>query len=211
MNPHALSQAQSADELFAVMHPPKDDFDVDRDRPTPTGRTKRRADVHADGDWHRSAHVWIVDAIERRVVVQRRSARKDTFPNRWDISAAGHVDASTSDSRETATSELAEELGVVLDDSSALKFQFTCPAEQHDAGGCNCFEDVYFLEWNVDEQGESFAVGEAEVTATDWIAICELESALNAGDERYVPRVDAYKRVFFPRLRAFCESSNRRT
>ena len=70
VNPRALAEAQRADEMFEVMRPPPSDgFDVDRDRPTPTGERKARGLVHADGDWHRSAHVWLVDARRGRLAM----------------------------------------------------------------------------------------------------------------------------------------------
>ena len=54
--------------------------------------------MHRDGDWHRSVHVWVVDTAEAgrgaaRVLLQRRSEHKDTYPGHWDVSVAGHVEA----------------------------------------------------------------------------------------------------------------------
>jgi 8-oxo-dGTP pyrophosphatase MutT (NUDIX family) len=53
---------------------------------------------------------------------------QDTFPNRWDISAAGHIE-SGQDSRDTAVRELAEELGVETS-ADELDFAFTVGAVQ---------------------------------------------------------------------------------
>ena len=80
-NPHALTLAQNDGEIFEVMESSKSDFDLKADRPRPTGRTKRRSDVHRDRDWHRSAHVWLVDPPRQLVAVQKRSEKKDTFPD----------------------------------------------------------------------------------------------------------------------------------
>ncbi len=49
-----------------------------------------RGRVHAEGLWHRAAHVWLFDA-DGRVYVQRRSATKDLNPNRWDVSVGEHL------------------------------------------------------------------------------------------------------------------------
>lgn len=202
-NPRALSSAQDEGEVFEVMEPPSVDFNARVDAPRPTGVRKRRADVHRAGDWHRSTHVWLIDASTSRCAVQRRSGGKDTFPNRWDISAAGHVGvAHGGDSRAAATIELAEELGVEMD-GDELEFQFTIPAAQAAIGGCNCFEDVYLAEWDVATRGDAFAVGEAEVAATAWIDLDDLERALERGDEEYVPRTALYRELFFPAARAF--------
>lgn len=215
-NPHALTRAQSSSEWFDVYAAPSATFDARRDVPmalmTDDGRRvmrKRRGEVHRDGDWHRSAHVWIVDCERDVVVAQRRSPAKDTFPGMWDISAAGHVNSSETDSRMTAVGELAEELGVVIDGERLGAKQFTCPASQHELGGCNCYEDVYFLAWDIATEGEEFAIGRAEVTATKWVAIDDLERALESGDPEYVPRVPAYRAAFFPSLRAFVAARRR--
>jgi isopentenyldiphosphate isomerase len=71
---------------------------------------KDRADVHRDGDWHRSVHIWIVRPAENAVVIQQRAANKDTWPNSWDASVGGHLSAGAS--CEDALREIDEELGV---------------------------------------------------------------------------------------------------
>ena len=125
-NPNALAEAQSASEMFDVMCPPIAGFDIYNDRAVPTGESKARGTVHAQKQWHRSVHVWLVDAERGLVALQKRSPNKDTFPNRWDISAAGHIE-SGDESRPTAVRELAEELGVTcLEDD--LEFLGCVPA-----------------------------------------------------------------------------------
>lgn len=201
----ASSPAQDANEMFEVCEAPTPSFDVRTDRPRGTGALARRADVHARGEWHRSAHVWIVDAKTRAVVLQKRSMGKDTFPGMWDISAAGHVSArDDGDSLRAAACELEEELGVRLSDARRdLTFQFCIPAAQAALGGCNCYEDVYFLRWDRDSAGDDFALGHAEVTATRWESIDDLRAALNGASNEHVPRTKQYLDVFFPALDAF--------
>lgn len=74
--------------------------------------TKSRADVHRDGDWHRSFHCWVIYmyAGERYVILQHRSAHKDTFPLYFDISCAGHL--SVGETFVQAVREMEEELGL---------------------------------------------------------------------------------------------------
>lgn len=57
-----------------------------------TGVTKPKRDVHRDGDWHRSSHMWVVTS-DGRVLLQRRALVKESWPGLWDISVAGHVSA----------------------------------------------------------------------------------------------------------------------
>lgn len=54
-------------------------FDVLHEDGTPKGYTKARSLVHRDGDWHRTTHIWVLSS-DGRVLIQKRSADKDTFP-----------------------------------------------------------------------------------------------------------------------------------
>lgn len=56
------------------------------------GRSKARHLVHRDGDWHRSIALWIVRP-DGRLVFQRRSNDKDTWPGRLTGSVTGHYAA----------------------------------------------------------------------------------------------------------------------
>lgn len=89
-------------------------FDVYDVHERPIG-TATRADVHARGLWHRTFHCWLarpgVDG-EATVLFQRRSSGKDTNPDRFDITAAGHLVAG--ESPKDAVRELEEELGVAV-------------------------------------------------------------------------------------------------
>ena len=51
--------------------------------------TKRRADVHRDGDWHLAFHLWVV--APAGVLLQRRARGKSSWPGFLDASAAGHL------------------------------------------------------------------------------------------------------------------------
>jgi isopentenyldiphosphate isomerase len=76
------------------------------------GFAKPKAEVHRDGDWHRAAHVWLVTP-DRRVLLQRRAAVKENWPDLWDVSVAGHISAGES-AIDAAIREAHEELGLVL-------------------------------------------------------------------------------------------------
>src|SRR5438477_6157990 len=90
----------------------------------PTGIRKSKTEIHRNGDWHRAAHVWIV-ASDGRVLVQRRSLRKENNPGLWDVSAAGHLSAGES-AIEAAVRETAEEIGLELS-SNELSHLATMP------------------------------------------------------------------------------------
>ncbi|CAJ1954529.1 unnamed protein product [Cylindrotheca closterium] len=193
-NPNALDYAQDDKEPLEVMEAPPKDFDMFSSVPVSTKVVKHRKLVLQNKDWNSSVHMWIVDVKRKLVLMQKRSPHKDTFPNRWDISSAGHIPAGAKPI-DTAQSELAEELGISVDSPDELKFQFICPAEQANDGGWNCYEHVYFLKR--DSTVLKCALGTAEVTDVAWVSIDDLKKALNTLDEAYVPRVHNYIPVFF--------------
>lgn len=88
-------------------------FDIVDEDGTPTGVAKPRAAVHRDGDWHRAFHLWLVwrDSSGRaRVLFQRRSATKDTWPGKLDVAVGGHLRAG--EGLEHVVREVEEELGI---------------------------------------------------------------------------------------------------
>lgn len=89
-------------------------LDIVDETGTPTGRVKERTKVHEDGDMHRTSHVWIVRDNNKSgmdILLQKRSANKDSFPGCYDISSAGHIPAGEG-FMESALRELKEELGI---------------------------------------------------------------------------------------------------
>ncbi len=73
---------------------------------------KPRAAVHRDGDWHQVFHCWVIGREANGdpfVVLQKRRDYLD-YPNRIDISAAGHLMAG--ESARDGTREIEEELGL---------------------------------------------------------------------------------------------------
>jgi isopentenyldiphosphate isomerase len=82
-------------------------LDVVDERGRRTG-TKRRGDVHRDGDWHLAFHLWVV--APGGVLFQRRARDKASWPGYLDASAAGHLVAG--EAIRDGVREAEEELGV---------------------------------------------------------------------------------------------------
>ena len=76
------------------------------------GCAKARDEVHRDGDWHRSAHIWIYTS-KGRLLFQRRAPDKDTWPGRLDASVGGHYRAG--EGLPGVVREAREELGIDVD------------------------------------------------------------------------------------------------
>ena len=88
-------------------------FDVCDGQGAPTGEVVSREEAHRLGIRHRTAHVWVARRREGRweVLLQKRSADKDSFPGKYDTSSAGHIRAGD-EPLSSALRELEEELGI---------------------------------------------------------------------------------------------------
>jgi isopentenyl-diphosphate delta-isomerase type 1 len=126
---------------------------------------KEKRQVHRDGDWHRAAHVWIVDGAN--VLLQRRAAVKESWPDFWDISVAGHVSAGERPI-EAAVRETREELGLVVDPVAlrhlgTLRYHYALREDFIE----NELHDVYLLRQAVDVQ--SLTLDPLEVAEVRWV------------------------------------------
>jgi isopentenyldiphosphate isomerase len=97
------------------------------------GRTKPRALVHRDGDWHRSVHVWVlVEAAAPTLLFQRRSREKDTWPGAIDVAVTGHLCAG--ESVLDGLREAREEIGIELGPADVLRLGLRRRADEHAPG-----------------------------------------------------------------------------
>ena len=117
--------------------PANECFALRREDGSLTGEIKPRALVHRDGDLHGASHVFLARLRGGRaeLLLQKRSAQKDSFPGLYDISAAGHPGE---DFAAAARRELAEELGVTGEEP---EFLFAQRNEYHGAFHGKPFHD----------------------------------------------------------------------
>jgi isopentenyl-diphosphate Delta-isomerase len=152
----------------------------------PTGARKPKSEIHRDGDWHRAAHIWII-AGDGRILLQRRSPRKENNPNLWDVSAAGHLSAGES-AVEAAVRETHEELGLKVAPDE-LRFVATLKEScvlnngtYHD----NEFHDIFVVRRGVDLA--SLRLDPEEVAEVKWV------NALRP-DATFVPHAAEYRLI----------------
>ncbi|KAL9265775.1 Nudix hydrolase 3-like protein [Drosera capensis] len=153
-----------------------------------TGVSKPRKEVHRDGDYHKSVHVWIYSESTQELLLQRRADCKDSWPGQWDISSAGHISAGDS-SLVTARRELQEELGIVLP-KDAFEFLFVYLEEWVTNDGTfvnNEFNDVCLVTTLDPIPLEAFVLQETEVSAVKYVHFEDYKSILYNEDPAYVP------------------------
>ena len=204
------------------MHLNEEIFDVLNEAGEKIGVTERRSEVHRLGLFHRAVHVWLFSPSTGELLLQKRASCKDSWPDRWDISCAGHI-SSGEESLPSAERELLEELGFNAGSSSGrLEFLFThlemLDSEQRGKPFLNHeFNDVYLLELTNDERlqldSENFEIVDSvserrdnskwflqrtEVSEVKWLPLVDVHNFYVTSDSKIVPltNFESYNRLF---------------
>ena len=80
-----------------------------------TGKVATREECHKKGFWHRAVYGFIIDK-NSNVLLQKRSKSKKLWPNKWDVTVGGHVEAGEF-GIQTIIRECKEELGIDVKES----------------------------------------------------------------------------------------------
>ena len=119
----------------------------------PTGGVVPKSEAHRLGLWHRCFHCWICgsDSGGPYLLLQRRAATKDTWPNYLDVTAAGHLAAG----EETldGSREVEEELGLRIEPERLVPLG-TRRVEQEIPGGCDRELHEVFLVFDATPPGD---------------------------------------------------------
>jgi hypothetical protein len=184
---------------------PNELFDVYLSDGTPAGRVKRRADVHRDGDWHRSFHCWVTclapvgaappdplpgaESPRTLLLLQRRGPYKDTWPGRLDVSVGGHYRAG--EALADVVREADEEIGRAarLEDLIPLGHRVAV-SEPADGTRDRELQDVFL--WRTALPLDAFRPQPVEVAALEAVSVAEL-LRLFTGETPAVPAT-----VLFP-------------
>ena len=157
-----------------------------------TGKTKDRSEIHKDGSWHRTVHVWIVNSKDE-VLIQKRSLEIDLFKDLWDISLVGHIQ-SREKNIEAAKRELTEELGIkVRNDELELIGTVKSQLEDEESYD-NQFCDIYLVRKNVDLR--EIKKQRKEVAEIAFMPLGELMKFIYENSEQFVPRTEEYEKMF---------------
>ena len=177
----------------AVLEVSMEFFDIVDLYGNPTGETVERTYAHTHAIRHRTAHIWIVRRNFGRIqiLLQKRSADKDSFPGKYDTSSAGHI-AAGHEPLESALRELSEELGIeAREDQLTFAGTFDIHFEEKFHG--KMFRDneiafVYVYDSPVDI--EKLTLQSEEVERVDWFDLRETYEACLRHDERFCVAVD---------------------
>ncbi len=151
------------------------------------GYQKRISEAHAEGLWHRAAHIWIYNSKGEVLLQLRANKDKKLFPNMWDVSAAGHINAGE-DPITTAVRETEEELGLTVKPANLEFFKLRKTAIKLGEIQNNEFYYIYFLKFN--STVDNLTIQKEEVAKIEFVPVEELEKELKSNPEKFVPHGD---------------------
>jgi len=144
------------------------------------GFAKPRFDVHRDGDWHRSIHVWAygLDREGPYLAFQRRGRFKDTLPLKLDATVGGHVRAG--ETIDDTMREVQEEIGrpVALTELLPIGVRI---AVSEDTVGVIDREIQHVYLWRVDEPLAWFVPNPDELEALVQLPLADVLAIFGDG------------------------------
>lgn len=135
----------------------------------PTGQIIERNEAHEKGIRHRTSHVWLLRKKDNKIqiLIQKRSADKDSYPNCYDISSAGHIPAGST-YEDSAIRELKEELGVEDKKENLHQIGVSYSDSQNVFHGKN-FHNVQVSRVYVLWYDGKFILQKEELSSVEWI------------------------------------------
>lgn len=174
------------------------------------GKGATKNDVYGNALLHAASHAWIWrrNGQNIEILLQKRAKDKRTWPGRYDISAAGHIDLGEDELR-AAMREAEEEIGFTPDISD-LEFIgvhrcFVVAADR--TWTENEIRFLYLLRIDADAE---FKLEDGEVDSLEWktVSVVKQELADKTWRDRYVPHAEAYFALLFEALERAAKSSS---
>ncbi len=159
----------------------KEYLDVLNENGNKTGKTKLRDEIHRDGDWHSSVHLWLI--YDGEVLVQKRSVLKESYPGCFDASVAGHVSAGE-EILVAAQRECIEEIGVDIADRMIIELGVLKLCINNITTGfiSNEFNHVLAVEI---EKGQDYQIDSEEIEKLQWMSIELVYGEIKQGNKKY--------------------------
>lgn len=165
-------------------------FDVLTEDGDRTGIQETRGEVHRDGAWHGSVHIWIIE--NGQVLLQKRSKNKDLYPGRFDAACTGHTDAYESP-LEAARRELFEELSLKVE-ARDLKLLFVQKTRVKE-GNFVSNEVNYVYRMTRQTNRTEPKPNREEIDKLVWVDCDELKKQLSKKNDAYCFESEEYERV----------------
>ncbi|MCV6630648.1 MAG: NUDIX domain-containing protein [Flavobacteriaceae bacterium] len=179
-------------------------IDIIDEQGKPSGKIISKEEAHLQGTLHRTVHIWIVNN-QNEVLLQKRHPQKDTFPNLWDVSVAGHIEAGEFP-LDAAIREVKEELGLDIT-TDMLKFTglYNCIVQHAETLIDNELHHIYLLRTTLNLQ--TLKLQKSEVTAVQFFDLKTFEKMQTKPKSHHIVPLDkAYLDLILKRLKSNLES-----
>lgn len=158
-------------------------------------RTALKSEAHKKGWFHPTVHIWFYTK-NQKILIQKRSQHKDTYPSLWDVSVAGHIGAGET-IEDAAIREIAEEIGLQISKQELKKIGVFKAVAKHREDLIDCeFHHTYIVELKTPL--EKLTKQESEVDDLQLISLLEFSEEVwgLANTKKYVPHdTNYYKTV----------------
>lgn len=157
-----------------------DIYDVNREL---TGRTIKRGDAFAEGEYYVCCEIWIINSRNQMLMTQRHPAKK--AGGLWEFSGGGVLAGETT--KQAAIREIKEELGVIIDESELELLEVF--------KNRNYFMDIFVVRKDIDLK--EITLQPAEVVDAKYLSSDEIANMIAEGKEvRSVgTRYEMYKKI----------------
>ncbi len=166
----------------------------------PNGTTCLKSEAHKKGHLHASAHIWIFNN-NKEILIQKRVPNKNTFPNLWDVSVAGHISAGEKPII-SAIREVQEEIGLTIKQHN-LDFIGTYKKRIQHSKDLIDYElhHIYMCKINFDVK--SLKIQKEEVAEVNLISIQNLIKLVHSNESNFVPHGKSYFKMVFDALKQY--------
>jgi isopentenyldiphosphate isomerase len=102
--------------------------------------------AHKKGLWHKIFNCWIINPKDKTIIVQLRGAEVQHTPNKFHVSAAGHIQAGE-DLMQAVVRELDEEIGLAVNEDELLFSRDSCFEYGVCQDGVPCVNREFYREY----------------------------------------------------------------
>lgn len=157
-----------------------------------TGEKVSRTEAHEKGICHRVFHLWLVNS-DNQILIQQRSAEKDTGANLWYVSVGGHLTFNEL-LVEAMVRETQEELGLdITPHLDRLTYLYSFHERIQESSGVldDEFYDVFALKMDVSL--DQIVMQESEVQAVRYMDYAEFKALTTSRSDMFVAHEVCYQ------------------
>lgn len=163
-------------------------LDVLNERGEFTGAVATREECHKKGLWHRAVYGFVIDK-NSNVLLQKRSSNKKLWPNKWDVTVGGHVDAGEFGTQ-TIIRECKEELGLEVEPSEIRYIISSTSVYEKDGYINNHYDECYLIMKDIDIS--KLKLQKDEVSEVKYFSKKELLNRINNNYEELTEKTTSW-------------------